>query len=233
MSAATTTPIQARRRIAPRSFAVVFAVATAGWAVNADAKPDVKREGVQVEGLIGGSNCLPGRAACKADNATLRGATRGAIGGGVSVGWRARRWMYVGAMYRGGMFRPDYEIIGGPAYDRAAQHSFLGVVRPIIPLWRFDLGLNLAPGYSRQTFTLDDRNKDYTQGFAFGVGPVVDLYVTKRLFLGFEADFIFNAHKNVCEVRGASTACIQHAERHPNPVHQAIYGLHLGITTGR
>lgn len=192
-----------------------------------------KREGAQVEALVGGSNCLPGRAACKAGNDTLNGATRGAVGGGVAVGWRARRWMFVGAAYRGGMLRPDYEIVGGGSYERAAQHSILPVVRPILPVWRFDLGLNLAPGYSRQTFHREGRDRDYTHGLAFGVGPVVDLYVTKRFFLGFQADFIFNAHRNVCEVRASATPCVQHAERHPNPVHQAIYGLHLGLTTGR
>lgn len=190
-----------------------------------------KRGGAQIEGLIGGSNCLPGRASCTPNNDTLSGTTRGAVGGGVLLGWRAFRWMTFGVAYRGGMFRPDYELDYANRYTRGAQHSFFAVARPTIPIWRFDLGVNVAPGYSRQNFRYDNGDRDFTQGFSFMTGPVVDVYVTQRFFLGFEADFIFNAHRDVCNVRGDSTNCTRYEERYPNPVHQAIYGLHLGFNT--
>jgi hypothetical protein len=205
---------------------------TALAAPPAQAHPDVAREGAQIEGLIGGSNCIPGRAQCRADNPTLNGATRGAVGGGVAIGWRARRWFLLGAMYRGGMFRPDYEIGGTPDYVRGEQHSVYGFVRPILPIWRIDLGVNLAPGYSRQIFRLSGGDQDYTQGFSFMVGPVVDIFVTRHFFLGFEADFLFNAHRKVCQQRGNDLDCVVSDERHLNPVHQAIYGFHLGATFG-
>jgi hypothetical protein len=201
-------------------------------APSAQARPDVHRKGAQIEGLIGGSNCIPGRQQCRSDSPVLNGVTRGSVGGGVALGWRARPWILVGAMYRGGMFRPDYEIIGGRDYSSGEQHSAYAFLRPIIPVWRFDLGVNLAPGYSRQIFHLDDGDQDYTQGFSFMVGPVVDIFVTKHFFLGFEADFIFNAHRGVCERRGDRTSCVVTEDWHLNPVHQAIYGLHLGATFG-
>lgn len=198
---------------------------------RADAEPP-RREGLQVEGLIGGSNCLPGRASCTPNNATLSGTTRGAVGGGALLGWRARRWMTLGVAYRGGMFRPDYELDYANNYTHGAQHSVFGVFRPTIPIWRLDLGVNVAPGYSRQIFRYNNGDQDFTQGFAFMTGPVIDLYLTKRFFLGFEADFIFNAHKNVCNVRGNSTNCVHYESRYPNPVHQAVYGLHIGFNAG-
>ncbi|MCR9159185.1 MAG: hypothetical protein ACE37F_09300 [Nannocystaceae bacterium] len=196
---------------------------------TADAKP--ARSGIQVEGLIGGSNCIPGRADCTPDSDTLNGTTRGAVGGGVLLGWRALRWMTLGVAYRGGMFRPDYELQFDNAYARGSQHSVFAVARPTIPIWRFDLGLNVAPGYSRQIFRYEGGDQDFTQGFAFMTGPVVDVYLTQRFFLGFEADFIFNAHRDVCNVRGSSTECVRYEERYPNPVHQAIYGLHIGFNS--
>ncbi len=211
------------------SLALGFAAASAVALVAAPAEAAPAREGAQIEGLIGGSNCLPGRAECSPDNDTLSGTTRGAVGGGALVGWRALRWMTLGVAYRGGMFRPDYELDYANAYTRGAQHSVFAVFRPTIPIWRLDLGVNVAPGYSRQIFRYDNGDQDFTQGFSFMTGPVVDVYLTDRFFLGFEADFIFNAHKDVCNRRGSSTACVRYEERYPNPVHQAIYGLHIGF----
>lgn len=214
--------------------AIALGLGTTTLADTAHARPNVVRSGGQVDGLIGGSNCIPGRAQCRSDNPTLNGATRGSVGGGVSIGWRARRWLAFGAMYRGGHLRPRYEITGLDAnYRQGAQHSIMAYVRPILPIWRFDLGLNLAPGYSRQIFYLSDDARDYTQGFVFMVGPSIDIFVTRRLFLGFEADFLFNAHGDVCEKRGSTRTCVETEDRHLAPVHQAIYGFHIGATFGR
>ena len=227
------TPLHARRAsLVGLVASAVLAALLSLYTTVVEARPNVHREGVQVEGLIGGSNCMPGLAACEANNAVLSGATRGSVGGGVALGWRARPWVLVGAMYRGGMFRPDYEIVGFDSYQGAAQHSVYAVLRPILPVWRFDLGVNLAPGYSRQVFWYGGATRDYTQGFSFAVGPVVDLYVGKHVFLGFEADFLLNAHRRVCAQRSDGTVCVEHETRYRNPVHQAIYGLHIGFNAG-
>lgn len=198
------------------------------------ARPKVARSGLQVDGLIGGSNCIPGRAQCRSDNPVLNGVTRGSVGGGVAIGWRAMKWLSFGAMYRGGHLRPRYEVLGlDQSYRQGAQHSIMGYIRPTLPVWRFDIGLNLAPGYSRQIFYLRNGDQDYTQGFVFMVGPSVDIFVTRRLYMGFEADFLFNAHGDVCEKRGSTTSCIESEDRHLAPVHQAIYGFHIGMSFGR
>lgn len=230
MTIHSTPPAPAHRRPNALLRGVLAAVSLSLVPSVAAAKPRVSRQGLQVEGLIGGSNCLPGRAACRTDSATLSGATRASIGGGAALGWRARPWLLVGAMYRGGGFRPDYEIVGGGTYSRGAQHSAFGFVRPILPIWRLDIGVNLAPGYSRQIFGYSGGDQDYTQGFAFALGPVVDIFVTKHVFVGFQADFILNAHRRVCEVRDRTTQCVESSQRYPNPVHQAIYGFHFGFT---
>lgn len=200
---------------------------------DAHAKPKIDRRGGQIDGVIGGSNCIPGKAQCRSDDPTLNGATRGSIGGGVAIGWRPLRFLSFGAMYRGGHLRTDYEIVGvSEAYDHGAQHSALAYVRPTLPIWRFDLGVNLAPGYSRQIFYFRNGDQDYSHGFTFLVGPVIDIFVTRRLFMGFEADFIFNAHDKVCEKRGNTTNCVDTDDNHLAPVHQVIYGFHIGFTFG-
>lgn len=208
------------------------ALALAASLIPATAQAAPSRRGLQVEGLIGGSSCIPGKADCRSDNAILDGRTETSVGGGVAIGWRAARWLMLGGMYRGGAMNPQYELASENAYDWGAQHSVFGVIRPILPIWRFDLGLSLAPGWSRQAFRLGGDDFDYTQGFSFLVGPSVDIFVAKHVFLGVEADFIFNAHGEVCERRGNSTQCLRAQDRHLAPVHQAIYGFHLGFTIG-
>jgi hypothetical protein len=205
-----------------------------GYAGTASAHPNVERDGGQIEGLVGGSNCLPGKVACRHDNDTLSGHTRGSFGGGVSLGWRAARWFFIGGAYRFGLLRPDYETFGLDAdYRWGAQHTIVALARPILPIWRFDLGVNIGPGFSRQVFRYDDRGYDYTQGFTFLTGPTIDVFITRHMFLGFEADFIFNVHDKTCQRRGGDTTC--HDGRRSTdlaPVHQVIYGLHVGGTFG-
>jgi hypothetical protein len=75
-------------------------------------------------------------------------------------------------------------------------------------------------------------DKDYSQGFAFMIGPSVDFWVARRIFLGAKVDFILNAHRTVCEQDNGSTACVQTERRHLAPVHQALFGFHLGGTFG-
>lgn len=218
--------------MALRAATLAAGVVAAAHPGIASAAPEIERNGAQIEGLLGGSSCLPGRAQCRRDNDTLHGITRGSFGGGVAVGWRATRWLLVGATYRYGLFRPDYVTVGLPAdYARGSQHTIAAMLRPILPVWRFDLGLNLAPGYSRQTFVYDNGYRDFTQGFAFMAGPVIDVFVTKRFFIGFQADFIFNVHQKVCQRRGSDKICVAgQRDRDLAPVNQAVYGLHLGGT---
>lgn len=192
-----------------------------------------ERNGVQLEGMIGGAGCIPGRAPCRYDNEVFSGYTGPSFGTGVTLGWRAQRWFLLGAMYRLGMFDPDYSGYD-TSYRYAAQHTVALVLRPILPVWRFDLGLNVAPGFSRQVFRYEGRSdRDWSQGFSMTVGPTIDLFITQRFFIGAEVDFIFNTQRRVCMERGGTELCQVSPERQVAPTHQALFGLHLGGTFGR
>jgi hypothetical protein len=201
---------------------------------TAEAAPDVQRRGGQWEILVGGTGCIPGRADCKRDQVGVAiGTTRPSFGTGATLGWRAARFFMIGGAYRFGMFDPDYEVVEtGIDYRVAYQHSAFLVLKPILPIWRFDLGLDLGPGYSRQVFRRSALDKDFSQGFAFLIGPSIDFFITQRVFLGGKVDFILNAHREVCEERSGSRNCARSERRHLAPVHQVLFGFHLGGTFG-
>lgn len=183
--------------------------------------------------MIGGAACIPGRAPCHRQDPVLDGVTRPSFGTGAALGYRPVRWFLFGAIYRFGMFDPDYNATDGVDYRWGGQHTVGFLMRPILPLWRVDLGLNLAPSFARQVFRLDNgRDRDYSQGFAMLVGPTFDVFLTDNFFLGAGVDFIFNTQKRVCEVRGGSTACSTRPVRLVAPTHQVIFGLRLGGTFG-
>lgn len=212
------------------SFGVATLVAVLPTERAQAAEPE--RNGVQLEGMIGGAACIPGRAPCRYDTDLFSGYTQPSFGTGVTLGWRARRWLLLGTAYRLGMFQPNYD---GPDsdYRYAAQHTVAVVLRPIIPVWRFDLGFNIAPGFARQVFRYDgSSDRDYSQGFAMMVGPTIDLFLTRRFFIGAEVDFIFNTQRRVCMQRGDTQVCETNPERQVAPTHQALFGLHLGGTFG-
>jgi hypothetical protein len=191
-----------------------------------------RRRGVQIEGMIGGAGCIPGRAPCRYRDDFLSGYTQPSLGTGATIGWRARSWLLVGAMYRLGMFAPNYDGLDSNL-RYAAQHTVAAVFRPILPVWRLDLGLNIAPGYARQVFRYErTRDRDWSQGFSVMVGPTIDVWLGKRFFLGAEVDFIFNTQRRVCVTRGSSELCSNRPERQIAPTHQSLFGLHLGGTIG-
>jgi hypothetical protein len=200
---------------------------------EAKAEPDVQRRGGQWEVLIGGAGCMPGRVACRHDSLDFAlGTTKPSFAAGATLGWRATRWLMIGGAYRLGMFNPDYQVEAGDSYDIAYQNSGFFVFKPILPIWRFDFGLDLAPGYSRQVFRMNRNDRDYSQGFAFMIGPSIDIFVARRVFLGGKVDFILNAHREVCSERGGERTCSRSTERRLAPVHQALFGFHLGGTFG-
>lgn len=197
---------------------------------SANAKPD--RRGFHSEFTLGASACVSGRAQCTAEDEALTGKTKPHAGFGVTLGFRPIKVLMVGAAYNLGFFNPDYAAAGADVYRRALQHSFFAVARAILPVWRFDLGLELGPGWSRQTFRgTDDALFDRvsSQGFAMKMGPVIDLYVTKHFFIGAKADFIFNFHREVCtDSLSEPRLCVRTQESDQAAVHQVIAGLHVG-----
>jgi len=194
------------------------------------AAADVDRRGLQIEGIIGGAGCIPGRAPCRQDDLILDGSTNPSFAVGAALGFRPFKWLMFGAMYRWGMFNPDYDTgPDGSAFDWGGQHTAVAFLRPILPIWRIDLGVNLGTGFARQVFHREGDDLDYSQGVPFLVGPTFDIFVTKNFFLGVEVDFIFNTQRKICEVRGNTTTCFDvDDEPTPAPTHQVIFGFHMG-----
>jgi hypothetical protein len=217
------------------SLAAAALLATMGIASEVEAKPNITRKGGQWGVMLGGSACIPGKAKCARDSVTdngitVDGRTRPSFGLGAELGYRFNKWVFAGAAYNLGFFDTDYEVTGLSTYKRGYQNSVFGVVRPTLPVWRFDFGLGLGPGFSRQAFVLDNGDKDYSQGFAFKIAPAIDIFVSQRIFLGAKLDLILNAHTKTCRQRANTTTCEQTANSDLAPVHQMIFGLHVGGT---
>lgn len=232
-----------RRLTRPRTFAALALALPALLApAAADARPD--RRGAQAEVLFGGTGCMSTGSKCAATG-DVEGKTGPLVGFGGTLGFRPLRVLMVGAAYNLGFFNPEYRQGGADIYRRAYQHSVFGVVRAILPIWRFDFGLEIGPGWSRQVFATNGAlsrdlgdlglvrvDREYSQGFALKTAPSVDFYLTKRFFLGAKVDFIFNFHGQVCyDVDGgAKRTCFRAKESNQAAVHQVIAGLHLGMT---
>lgn len=202
------------------------------FATASEARADEDRRGLQIEGMVGVAGCLDGRVACHQSTEVLGGRLRPSFGTGFTAGFRLR-WLLVGGLYRWGMFNPDYSRPAELDYDWGGQHTMAALLRPILPLWRFDLGLNLAPGFSRQVFGRGlTGDRDYAQGFAFLVGPTVTFYLSEHMFIGAEAEVIFNAQRRACQRRDGANACFRVGSDTPalGPTHQIMGGIVLGAT---
>lgn len=199
---------------------------------------DVKRRGGQFEGTFGASLCIPGRGDCKSAD-TVSGKTGPSFGMGFTLGFRPLRSLLIGGAYNLGFFNPDYRVGGSDVYKSAYQNSFFGVIRGIIPIWRVDIGLEVAPGWSRQVFKLRDStglnpiDRTFSQGFALKTAPMVDFYITRNVFIGAKIDFIFNFHKQVCsDLANGNRTCVARGDSDNNQasIHQMLVGFHVGGT---
>ena len=215
--------------------AAAAAAVFAGSATDAQARPNITRKGGQWGVTMGGAACVPGKAKCARDSVTdggitVDGRTRPSFGMGAELGYRFNKYVFAGAAYNLGFFDTSYEVSGFSNYKRGMQNSIFGVVRPILPAWRFDFGLGLGPGFSRQTFVHENGDRDYSQGFAFKLAPTIDIFLTRRIFLGVKLDLLLNGHGKTCRQRDNTTTCEATAESDLAPVHQMIFGLHVGGT---
>lgn len=204
-------------------------------ASSAEAKPRITRKGGQFGITLGGSACIPGKAKCARDavtdgGVTIDGKTRPSFGLGGELGYRVRRWAYIGASYNLGFFDTSYEVENRSTYKRGYQNSIYGVFRPILPVWRFDFGLGFGPGFSRQVFVTENGDKDYSQGFSWKFEPTIDVFVSRRVFIGAKLDLLLNGHGKTCREEGNTTTCNKVQDRDLAPVHQMIFGLHVGGT---
>jgi hypothetical protein len=198
------------------------------------AKPKVDRKGGQGALLMGAAFCVPGRLAdCQPGNdITIGGENQPSFGMGLELGWRANRFVWIGAAYNLGLFNTSVEVLNEGTYDALRQHAVYGVIRPVLPIWRFDFGLDLGFGWSRQVAAFDRDNKDLTQGFSAKIAPVVDIFLGRRLFIGAKADLILNEHREACRVRGDVRTCEKTSRDELAPLNQLIFGVHIGGTFG-
>lgn len=223
------------RRFATLAVPAVAAMLLAGVAAEAHARPNITRKGGQWGVIMGGAACIPGKAKCSRQSVTdggitVDGKTRPSFGTGAELGYRFNKFVFAGAAYNLGFFDTAYEVDGFSNYKRGLQNSVFAVVRPTLPAWRFDFGLGLGPGFSRQTFVYDNGDRDYSQGFAFKLAPTVDVFLTRRIFLGAKVDLLLNGHGKTCRQRGNQTSCDKTADSDLAPVHQMVFGLHVGGT---
>lgn len=158
---------------------------------------------------LGFANCREGRNDMSCKGPLNAGETKPGFAISKEIGFRIP-WVFFGGSYTFGMLRPDWSGISPSLsiFNRGYQHSLLAVIRPYIPIWRVDLGVTLAPGWSRQVF-VPERFADryYTQGFAFGVGVLAAIHITRGWLVGFRWDTINNYHSKICGKQGGTKVC--------------------------
>ena len=189
-----------------------------------DNKP--KRRGGQAEVMAGASACIPGKGECQADSL---GKTAPSVGMAIDVGWRAHPAFFIGAGYGVGWFNPTWELAGQREFRNAFQQGVFGVLRAYAPIWRIDIGFELSPGWSRQTFVAaTGSTRTYSQGFALRPGLSLDIWLGKHVFIGAKVDTIFNFHREVCRKTKTTRNCDIVSDPRQSRVHQLIGGVHIG-----
>lgn len=189
-----------------------------------------KRRGMYSSLTLGVSNCLDGRNGAKC---------QGPVGGGQDgklkpsfaftkeIGYRIP-WALFGVSYSLGFLRPSWSGGDSGISQISYQHSLLAVIRPTLPVWRFDLGLNIAPGWSRQVYRSDWSDRLYTQGFALGVGVVASVNITRGWIVGFRWDAISNFHNKRCmSTANTDTMCSEIADGTPLALNMGLSGVFL------
>ena len=198
--------------------------ATAHARKGKDNKP--KRKGGQAEVMVGASACVPGKGECKADGL---GKTAPLVGMAIDIGWRAHPAFFIGAGYGIGWFNPTWQLDGQREYRNAFGQGVFGILRGYVPIWRIDIGFEVAPGWSRQTFVSDGgRGRTYSQGFALRPGLSLDIWLGKHVFIGGKLDFMFNFHNELCQKTESSRICDIENDVRQARVHQLIGGVHVG-----
>lgn len=186
-----------------------------------------ERRGGQAELMFGASACIPGRGDCRDDRL---GRTGPSVGMAFDIGWRAHPAFFIGAGYAVGWFNTTWQVDGEEQFRNAYQQGVFGILRAYIPIWRIDIGFELAPGWSRQTFVPTSGPRQFSQGFALRPGLSLDIWLGRRMFIGAKVDTIFNFHRQVCTRGGGDLTCSTESDSRQARVHQLMGGVHFGGT---
>jgi hypothetical protein len=192
-----------------------------------DNKP--KRKGGQAEVMIGAAACVPGKGDDCNDETFGLGSTKPSFGMALNIGWRAHPAFFIGAGYGIGWFNSTWEgstFYALAPYRTAYDQGVFGILRTYIPIWRIDIGFEIAPGWTRQTFVYTGRR--YSQGFALRPGLSLDIWVSRRLFVGAKLDFIFNFHSEICHKSSTTHECRDFRYSSDTRVHQLMGGVQVG-----
>jgi hypothetical protein len=193
---------------------------------EAQARNKPKRRGGQAEVMVGASSCIPGKGDCKDET---YGSSKPSVGMAFDIGWRAHPAFFLGAGYGIGWFNPTWETDAGRQFRTAYNQGVFGILRAYIPIWRIDIGFELAPGWSRQTFvSKGGGSRNYSQGFALRPGLSLDIWLGKHFFIGGKLDFIFNFHNETCLKTKTMRDCSIGDDFRQTRVHQLIGGVHVG-----
>lgn len=191
-----------------------------------------RRRGMYSSLTLGVSNCIDGRNGAKCRQ-PLGGAGEAKLKPSFAFtkefGYRIP-WALFGVSYSLGFMRPDWSVGGADpeGKDIAYQHSLLAVIRPTLPFWRFDLGMTIAPGWSRQVYRNEWTNRTYSQGFALGLGVVASVNITQSWIVGFRWDAISNFHSKRCvSTRDTDTTCVDLPDNTPSAQNMGLSGLFL------
>ncbi len=185
-----------------------------------------KRKGGQAEVMVGASACIPGKGECKDE--TL-GESAPSVGMAFDIGWRAHPAFFIGAGYGIGWFNPTWETPTGREFRSAFNQGVFGILRAYVPVWRIDIGFELAPGFTRQTFVSKGISaRNYSQGFALRPGLSLDIWLGRHVFIGAKLDLIFNFHNETCLKTSSMRDCSIGDDFRQTRVHQLIGGVHVG-----
>ena len=199
-----------------------FAVGLLASATPQSARADEpgRREGGQVDFLLGVSGCLPGPDGCKQGSSSASGAFAGYA---VNLGYRVHRHFFIGAGHSLGFFGSE------KGSKLGVQNAVLAVIKGYLRAWRFDFGFELSPGWSRVSVRTNGDGRIYSQGFALRPGVSADFWLNDRLFVGLGSLFTLNFHKSTCIRNGSTTTCNARSTSNPT-VHQYTAGIHIGGT---
>lgn len=205
---------------------VALALPTEAHAGRGKNKP--QRRGGQAEVMGGASVCIPGKGDCKSEGF---GDSKPSVGFAFDLGWRAHKTFFIGGGYGIGWFNPTWTNAMGREFRSAYNQGVFGILRAYIPIWRIDIGFELAPGWTRQTFVSKTSGvRNYSQGFALRPGLSLDIWLGRRVFIGGKVDFIFNFHNETCAKTKTSRDCTIGPDFRQTHVHQLIGGIHIGGT---
>lgn len=198
--------------------------AALAWPNGADAS-EPKRRGPQASVVIGASDCISAAGSC---GSKRTGGTEASGAFAIDLGWRIIPYLHIGAGYSLGFFEPTWRLADSRVFTNAYQQGVFAVLRAYVPIWRIDIGLEVSPGYSRQTFVPNQRRgRDFSHGFALRPGLSLDFRILRHLFIGGRVDFILAFHDEECSRRGLRRDCSPPGLPQ-TPVHQVIGGLHIG-----